>query len=471
MKATLAPLLLALAATASAQAVPDPSDVSRIEAVDAYVRGAMEKKHVPGVSVAVVRDGKVVLAKGYGLADAEQDVPATAETVYQLASVTKTFTAGAVMMLVKDGKLSLDDRIGDRLKDLPEAWKVVTVRQLLTHTSGIKSYTSVKDFHTMARRDFAPREILDLMAKEPLEFPPGERWQYSNTGYFLLGLLIEEASGRPYAEFMAERIFRPLGMARTRVNDLKAIIPGRARGYARDGETLVNGEYVSPTQPFSAGALVSSVADMAKWDATLSAATLLDRATLDAMWTPAKLNGGGAADYGLGWQVVETNGHRTVAHGGGIPGFSTQILRFPDDKLSVVVLTNLEGGHAGGMARGIAVLFLPDLADGPAEAIADADPETTGRLRSLFDGAAKGEVDPALFTEEAGKVLVPRINESKPMIAALGALKTFQLIERKDSDDGRSLKYRAAFDNATLRASYVLDQAGKIRGVRIQPEE
>lgn len=471
MKATLAPLLLALAATASAQAVPDPADASRAEAVDAYVRGAMEKKHVPGVSIAVVRDGRVVLAKGYGLADAEQDVPATADTVYQLASVTKTFTASAVMMLAGDGKLGLEDKVADRVKGLPDAWKDVTVRHLLTHTSGIKSYTSVDGFDEMLRRDFAPREILDLVAKEPLEFPPGGRWAYSNTGYFLLGMVIEEASGKPYAEFMAERIFRPLGMSRTRVNDLKAIIPGRARGYGRDGEALVNGEYVSPSQPFSAGALVSTVADLAKWDAALSAGTLLDRATLDAMWTAAKLGGGGEADYGLGWQVTTTNGHRTVAHGGGIPGFSTQVARYPDDKLGVIVLTNLEGDHAGGMARGIAALFIPELAEKPAEAIADADPETTDRLRGLFDGAAKGDVDPALFTEEAGKVLIPRINASKAMIAALGALKTFHLIERKDSDDGRSLKYRAAFDNATLRASYTLDKAGKIRGVRIQPEE
>lgn len=471
MKATLAPLLFVIAATARGQSAPDSVDPARVQTVDACVAAAMAKHHIPGVSVAVMKDGKRVLAKGYGLADVELNVPATEETVYQLASVTKTFTASAVMMLAKDGKLGLDDKVADRVKNLPDAWKDVTVRHLLNHTSGIKSYTSVDGFEKQMRKDFAPREILEMVAKEPLVFPPGDRWEYSNTGYFLLGLVIEEAAGKPYGEVLTERIFRPLGMSRTRVNDLRAIIPGRAKGYGRDGDSLTNGEYVSPTQPFSAGALVSTVADLAKWDAALTAGSPLDHATLDQMWTPAKLNGGGEAEYGLGWQVTKIEGHRSVAHGGGIPGFSTQITRFPDDKLSVIVLTNLEGGRAESLARGIAAVFIPDLAEKPAVAIADDDPETTGRLRSLFDGAAKGEVDPALFTEDAGKVLVPRINASKDMIAGLGALKTFQLLERKDADDGPRLNYRAAFENKTLRASYTLDKAGKIRGVMIRPEE
>ena len=163
-----------------------------VEGVDAIVQRLMAKRHIPGVSVAVVKDGKVVLAKGYGLASVELGVPATADTVYQLASVTKTFTATAIMMLAREGKLSLDDRITERLPDLPKAWHDVTVRHLLSHTSGIKSYTSVKDFHKSTRKDFARREILDLVAKEPLEFKPGEKWNYTNTGYFLLGMLIEK---------------------------------------------------------------------------------------------------------------------------------------------------------------------------------------------------------------------------------------------------------------------------------------
>ena len=240
---------------------------STTDGVDAFVQGLMQKRHIPGVSVAVVHDGSVVLEKGYGLANLELGVPATENTVYQLASVTKTFTATAVMMLVQEGKLALDDKITERLPDLPTAWQKVTIRHLLSHTSGIKSYTSVRDFHKTSRKDYAQRELLDLVAKEPLEFTPGEKWNYSNTGYFLLGMLIEKVGGKPYGEFMAERIFKPLNMAHTRANDLRAIIPNRAQGYEWNGKELRNGEYVSPSQPFAAGMLVSNVSDLVKWDA------------------------------------------------------------------------------------------------------------------------------------------------------------------------------------------------------------
>ena len=472
MKTTAAAIfLMGAASIVRAQVAAPDSGAVPVEAVDAYVRGVLEKRHVPGASIAVVKDGRVVLAKGYGQANVELNAPATEETVYQLASVTKPFTASAVMLLAKDGKIGLDDKIGDRLPDLPDAWKAVTVRQLLSHTSGIKSYTSARDFDKMMRKDFAPREILDLVAKEPLEFPPGERWSYSNTGYFLLGLLIEEASGKPYADFMAERVFGPLGMTRTRVNDLRAVVPGRAQGYEWDGKGLRNGEYVSPTQPFSAGALLSTVVDLAKWDAALSNASLLDEPTLRGMWTRTRLGKGGEADYGLGWQVSEAEGRPMIAHGGGIPGFSTQVCRFPGEKLSVIVLTNLEGGHAGEMARGIAGVIVPALAPKPMEPIADADEAATARLRNLLASCVKGEPDPEQFAEEAGKVLVPRIRETKGQLASLGELKDFRLLERKETGGTLRLRYRATFENQALRATFVLDGAGKVQGLMIQPDQ
>ena len=168
----------------------------------------------------------------------ELSVPATEKTVYQLASVTKQFTATAIMMLAEEGKLGLGDKISKYLPDLPTAWKDVTVRHLLNHTSGIKSYTSVKDFFKTARKDYTHREILDLVAKDPLEFAPGEKWKYNNTGYFLLGMIIEKVAGKTYGEFLDERIFKPLGMTQTRVNDLHAIIPNRAQGYRLERQGL-----------------------------------------------------------------------------------------------------------------------------------------------------------------------------------------------------------------------------------------
>ena len=191
----------------------------------------MRKHHVPGISLAIVQRGQVVLAKGYGQANVELAVPATEDTVYQLASVTKTFTAAAIMLLVHEGKLGLDDKVTRHLSDLPKAWDAVTVHQLLNHTSGIKSYTSVKDFFKTIRKDYAQREILGLVAREPLEFAPGEKWNYSNSGFFLLGMLIETVTGKTYGEFLDERIFRPLRMTHTRINDLHAVIPNRTGLY------------------------------------------------------------------------------------------------------------------------------------------------------------------------------------------------------------------------------------------------
>ena len=324
-QAFLAALLLV---TSIATARGDDKAENSPGAIDEFVAGAMKKQHIPGASVAAIKDGKVVLAKGYGLANVELSVPTTEHTAYQLASVTKTFTATAIMLLVKDGKIKLEDSITKLVPDLPKAWDPVTVKHLLNHTSGIKSYTNVKDFFKTIRKDYTHREIIDLVAKEPLEFEPGERWNYSNTGYFLLGILIEKVAGQSYPEFMEARIFKPLDMTETRVNDLRVIIPNRAHGYTMEGKTLKNGEYVSPTQPYAAGALISTVSDLVKWDAGLAAGTLLDKTTLETMWAPAELKGGKHAEYGLGWSVSKVNGHRLASHGGGIPGFSTQLSRY-----------------------------------------------------------------------------------------------------------------------------------------------
>lgn len=442
-----------------------------VDGIDRHVQRVMQKRHIPGVSVAVVQDGKVILAKGYGLANVELNVPATENTVYQLASITKTFTATAILLLVQDGKVALDDKITERLSDLPAAWDKVTVRHLLSHTSGIKSYTSVKDFHKNPRKDYTHREILDLVVKEPLEFAPGEKWNYSNTGYFLLGMLIEKVADKPYGEFMAERIFKPLDMTQTRVNELQAIIPNRAQGYHWDGKTLRNGDYVSPTQPFAAGMLVSNVNDLLKWDAALRNHALLDSEQLERMWTPARLNQGSETGYGFGWEVAQVNGHRMLAHGGGIPGFSTRLSRFVDDKLTVIVLTNADGGHAGTLARDIAGQLMPALAVKPEEPIADRDESTTERLRGVIEGALKGELNAELFTNASQKTLLPRIKADRERLALFGALKQFQLLERKETEVGVQLRYRAIFENETLKFSFGLEKDGRIQGIGLQLED
>jgi CubicO group peptidase (beta-lactamase class C family) len=439
--------------------------------IDDFVSRSMTRHHIPGASIAVVKDGKPILINSYGLANVELRVPTTQDTVYQLASVTKTYTAAAIMNLVKEGKFSLDDKITERLPELPKAWEKVTVRNLLNHTSGIKSYTSVPDFARTSRKDYTPREILDLVAKAPLEFAPGAKWRYNNTGYFLLGMLIEKVTGKPYGAYMAERVFKPLGLTRTRANDLQAVITNRAQGYRWTGKELKNAEYVSPTQPFAAGMLVSTISDLVKWDAALANHTILDEPTLELMWTATRLSDGKEAAYGFGWGVSRVNGHRQVSHGGGIPGFSTEIARFVDDKLTVIVLTNAEGGRAQALARGIAALYVPALAETRSEPIADNDAQTTKRLRGMFEGALKGEIDAALFSDEAKKRLVPAIKADQERLASFGALKTFQLLERKEQDQNLRLQYRAVLQNMTVKLTFELDKTGKIAGAGMQPED
>ncbi|MBI3463813.1 MAG: serine hydrolase [Planctomycetes bacterium] len=342
--------------------------------VDEYVEAEMAKRHIPGLSLAVVQNGEVVLAKGKGHANVELSVPAGADTVYQVGSITKQFTATCTMMLAEEGMLSLDDPISQHIADTPDTWKGVTVRHLLNHTSGIKSYTNLPANMKLSRLDWTKGEIIKSVAEVPLEFEPGERWSYNNTGYFLLGTIIEKVSGKSYAEFLSERILTPLEMTATRVNDMREIIENRAAGYTWQSGVLKNGDYTSMTWPFTAGAIVSSVSDLAKWDAALYTEKLLPRSALERMWTPTTLANGKTAPYGFGWVVGNYRGHKLIGHSGGIPGFSSDIARLVDDKLTVIVLANLDKADPASIAREAAAFYLPELGPSAEKAAENEKP-------------------------------------------------------------------------------------------------
>jgi CubicO group peptidase (beta-lactamase class C family) len=329
--------------------------------VDEYVKAQMEQQKIPGLSLAVVRNGEVIKAKGYGLANVEHNVPATADTIYQSGSVGKQFTATLVMMLVEEGKMSLDDRIGKYIPDAPDIWKDITVRHLLTHTSGLSN--KLYD-HINMRQDYTEDELVKQIAALPLDFQPGEKWSYSNPGYVMLGILIHKAAGKFYGDLLREKVFAPLGMTTARIIDEAGIIPNRAAGYRLVEGELKNQEWVSPLLNTTAdGALYFTVLDMAKWDAALYTEKLLKRASLDLMWTPAKLNDGKTEQrYGFGWGLGEVRGHRVIEHGGGWQGFATQISRYVDDKLTVIVLTNLANARPQTIAKGVAGLYEAELA-------------------------------------------------------------------------------------------------------------
>ena len=319
--------------------------------VDIVVEAQRKAQEIPGVSLAVCRDGKIVKASGYGVANVEWDIPVTPETIFQSGSVGKQFTATAVMMLVEEGKLGLDDKISKFIPEAPVAWNDVTVRSVLTHTSGIADYGGEED--TMGkgvinfRKDYTEEELIRVFAKMPKDFPTGEKWSYSNTGYVLLGVIIHRVTGKFYGDFLQDRVFKPLGMTSTRIISEADIVPHRSSGYRLVKGELKNQEWVSPTLNTTAdGALYTNVLDLAKWDSALYTTKLIKRSSLDAMWTPAKLTSGKTYPYGFGWDLASKQGHRAVSHDGAWQGFTMSMSRYLDDRLTVIVMTNLDSDNS-----------------------------------------------------------------------------------------------------------------------------
>ena len=327
------------------------------DAVDEYIRAEMEKQHIPGLSLLVSRDGNPIRAQGYGLANVELQVPVKPETVFQSGSVGKQFTATAVMMLVEENKIGLEDPLTKFFPDAPAAWKQVTVRELLSHTAGFTDYP--KDFNF--RKDYTEDEVLKIVEGIPLAYPAGTKWSYSNLGYATLGILIHKVTGKFYGDFLQERIFKPLDMSTTRIISEADIIPNRAAGYRLVKGELKNQEWVAPMINTTAdGSLYFSINDLAKWDAALYTEKLLKRSSLDQMWTVAKLQNGqpNQDHYGFGWSIETKNGHKVIGHGGSWQGFKTHISRYVDDKLTVVVLINQADAEPGPITDRVAEMYL-----------------------------------------------------------------------------------------------------------------
>ena len=287
------------------------------------------------------QNGQVLHRVAYGMASLELGVALKPEHVFRIGSVTKQFTSAAIMMLVDEGKLAVTDPITKFLPDYPTQGKVITVEHLLTHTSGIQSYTDMPAWRARWREDLTVPELIDIFKNEPMQFAPGARWRYNNSGYILLGAIIEKVSGKAYADFMRERIFAPLGMTHTRYDVTEDVIPQRAAGYAKTGDRIVNAQFLSMTQPYAAGALVSTVDDLATWDAALTAGRVIKAASLARSFTSFALVSGSETGYGYGWGISRYDGRAVQAHGGGIPGFRAHVVRIPSDGVYVAVLSNL----------------------------------------------------------------------------------------------------------------------------------
>ena len=300
----------------------------------------------PGAAVLIAKDGQVLLRKGYGLANLELGVPIEPDMVFELASVTKQFTAAAILLLQERGKLSVNDEITKYLPDYPTHGQKITIHHLLTHMSGIPEITAQPEWWPRRREDLTVQQLLDMFKDKPLDFTPGEKQGYSNSGYDVLGAILEKASGKSYEDFVEQEILAPLGMKRSRYGHRNEVVPGRVAGYDREEDGYRVAEYLSMTQAYAAGGLMSTVDDLALWTDALFSEKLLTKASLERMTAPAVLPSGRVTKGGYGLQISNEGGERIVEHGGGIPGFTIQLLSIPGQRLTVIVLTNSFGAGA-----------------------------------------------------------------------------------------------------------------------------
>ena len=394
--------------------------------VDDFVRATMEEQKIPGIAIAVVREGEPARVQGYGLANIELEVPVTPATIFQTASVGKQFTAAGILLLAEEGKLKLDDPLALHFPSAPATWHRITIRHLLTHTSGLSD--SSDDLYEELR-DYTEEEHLEISWKLPLEFAPGSQWSYCNTGYLILGILTSKLTDMHWSEFLKQRIFEPAGMTTARVISESDIVKNRADGYERNEEgELRNQEWVPPSDNTLAdGSLYVTARDMVAWDAALRERRLLSETSYDAWWTPVSLGDGITYPYGFGWSLSEQRGRRLIEHGGTWQGFRSAIARYVEDNLTVVVLANAAGTPTEAIAHEIAGIVDDDLRlPDPKAPGVDPDLQRTARLEDLLKAWAEWRTTP-----EMGRGLAATASGS--VREAFDRRRTGQLLEKKKS--------------------------------------
>ena len=327
-----------------------PSGIARADPTDDFITAEMKRQNIPGLSLAVIKDGHLIKAAAYGVADIARKIPARPDTVYKIASISKQFIATGIMLLVQEGRLGLDEPISKYLEDTPDTWKDITIRHLLTHTSGLVREAPGYN-PSMIMSD---AEVVRSAYAVPLRFAPGVSWEYGNLGYFALAETIRRVAARPWTEYLNERVFAPAGMSSTFPTNTKEQIPNRARGYA-DNNKLLNADDWPALRP--SGAFLSTVLDLAKWDAILYTDNILSESSRRQMWTSVTLNDGTTRPYGFGWELTSFAG-RTVHHSGGMPGFRAMFARFMDDHVTIIVLMNLDDVDQRAIVTGIAAVYV-----------------------------------------------------------------------------------------------------------------
>jgi CubicO group peptidase (beta-lactamase class C family) len=465
---TMPGLAAALVLFATTALTDSPPDLARVHE---YVRSEMVRQKIPGLAVAIIKDGQVLAAEGYGQANVEHRVPVTPDTIFQSGSVGKQFTAAAVMLLVQDGTVALSDPLTKYFEGSPPAWKAITIRHLLTHTSGLPDYTGgTIDY----RQDHTEDDLVRLATALQPEFPPGARWNYSNTGYVLLGIIIRRASGQFYGDLLRDRVFRPLGMETARVISEEDIVPHRAAGYRLVDGVLKNQQWVAPSLNTTAdGSLYLSLRDLIAWDRGIREGRVLSAESWKQVLTPVTLSSGKPYPYGFGWAIDPVNGHDAHAHGGSWQGFQSYIIRFPDDRLTVIALSNLAGSDPGRIAERVAALINPALTRPELAPVADRDPAVDARVRQVLDAAASGRLKPGDFAYMRAGFFPEGPKRYGKLLADAGGIETLTLLQVVELGDDRVYTYDVKCARTTLRLRLGLAPDGKIAifDLRRRPED
>jgi CubicO group peptidase (beta-lactamase class C family) len=326
--------------------------VSQADETDDFIRSELKRQNIPGLSLVVIKDGEIIKAAGYGVADRKLNTSATPKTVYKIASVSKQFIATGIMLLVQEGQLGLEDPVSKYLERTPASWKPITIRHLLTHTSGIiREAPGFDPFKIQTDAD-----VIKTAYSLPLRFAPGTKWEYGNIGYFILAEIIRKVTGRPWVDYLSQKVFGPSDLVTTYPTNTKVMVPNLAQGYT-DNDKLIEAKFWPALRP--SGAFLSTVLDLAKWDAVLYSEKILRDSSRRQMWTPVTLNDGTSHPYGFGWELGSFKGRKLVHHGGGMPGFRAEFARFVDDRLTIIFLMNLDDVDRHSILYGLAALYLP----------------------------------------------------------------------------------------------------------------
>lgn len=430
--------------------------------VDSLVNAEMKSQRIPGLSLVVVRDGKIEYVKGYGYSNLEHKVLVKPETIFQAGSVGKQFTAFAVMLLVQDGKMSLDDKLTKYFPDAPSGWDSITVRNLLNHTSGFGDYTNNLNY----RANYTEDSLYKEFKKRPLIFKAGEKQRYSNMGYATLGIIMSKAAGKFYGDYLKERVFMPLGMTTARIITEEDIIPNRAAGYRLLNDSIKNQEWVSPTLNTTAdGSMYVTALDMAKWEAGLNAGKLLKKEYYDMMWAPTQLKDGKIEPYGFGWSMDSVNGKLILEHNGSWQGFECTIKRYPEKKIAVVAFANLKRANTYKISTRVLRTYQPELSIASLKTVKDTEPGITKLVNEFINNVAEKKLRSDQFTTELALELMDSTMQVKgsEYFNLKGKFLKSELLSRKElGNDIREYRYRLLFSKEIMGLMIQFNKENKI---------